>query len=64
MVPKKRGRGHKIGPCKEWKDQQEERIRQHRKRIADEMKRIQKAKLMLNKVSVHEILDAGVVIDD
>ncbi len=60
----KRGRGHKIGPCKQWTNEQEDRIRQHRKRVADEMRQIKKAKLMLSKVSVREILDAGVQIVD
>ena len=64
MVPKKRSRGQKIGLCKQWTDEQEERIRQHRKRIADQMRQIKKAKLKLNKVSVREILDAGVQIVD
>ena len=63
-MSKKRGRGHKIGPCEEWKDQQQQRIVQHRKRIADEMRRIQKTGLDLHRTPVCEILDAGVELSN
>ena len=60
----KRGRGHKIGPCREWKDQRQRRIQQHRTRIVAEMKRIKKSGMDLHTTPVCDLLAAGVVLSN
>ncbi len=64
ITKKRRGRGHKIGPCKEWKDQQQRRIQQHRMRIIVEMKRIRKSGMDLHTTPVSDLLAAGVVLSN
>ena len=60
----KRGRGHKIGPGKEWIAQRNKRIRQHRQRIIADMKQILKAGFDLHNTPIEEMLDAGVEISN
>jgi hypothetical protein len=60
----KRGRGHKIGPCKEWIAERENRIRLHRRRIIEEIKQIRKAGFDLHNTPIEDMLDAGVEISN
>ena len=60
----KRKRGQKIGPCKEWKEQRQRCIQQHRKRIVEEMRRIRRAGLDLHNTPVGDLLAAGVVLSN
>ena len=61
---KKRGRGHKIGPCKEWKDQRQRRIVQHRRRIVEEMRCIRRAGLDLHNTPVEQLIASGVQLSN
>ena len=60
----KRKRGQKIGPCKEWKEQRQRQIRQHRTRIVAEMKRIRKSGMDLHTTPVGDLIAAGVVLSN
>jgi hypothetical protein len=59
-----RGRGHKIGPPKEWIAERKKRIRQHRRRILADINQICKAGFDLHNTPIEELLDAGVEISN